>query len=132
MDAQLPVLGDRYRSLDEDFRGNPNLNPYEPTTVTVRSSESRWGRRLTLLLVLHVLALVVSTFVVRSESVLSDRYFELLVAAPLAISTLLFPLAIVFVTILSERRLRSTGCVALAADLMISAVQFSQWIPAVQ
>jgi hypothetical protein len=119
------------------LRGNQDLNPYETPTISpdspaTRERSSRFARRLATLLLLHLLAVVASAWVVRSGTILSDRYLELMIAAPLALSTFAFPLAITFFIVFTKQRSLPIGWLALAADLVLSTVQFFQWIPTVQ
>lgn len=111
------------------------MNSYEsPTTAgsLVARERARFVRWVSALFGLHTLAVFASAWVVRSDTILSDRYLELIIAAPLALSTLAFPLAIAFFIVFTKQRSLPMRWLALAADLVLSTVQYFQWIPTVQ
>lgn len=113
------------------------MNPYEPSTsrpgedVTLNRDRA-FINRLRAIFYVHLLAIIGGAFVVRSNTILSDRYLELLIAIPLVLTTLACPLVMAMVVIFTKQRSLRAGCLGVTADLMLSTLQYFQWLPTVQ
>jgi hypothetical protein len=132
----FPLLpGDFELSLaQEDSRlRNNTTNPYDPPNAApTKAGASRDTARMRAIFCVHLVAIVASVFVVRSETILSDRLLELLIALPLISTMIICPIAILFVAIVSIRRTILFRGFLVGGDLLLSVIQMFVWLPTVQ
>ena len=110
-------------------------NPYESpvdSSVPVGVNATRDSFGLQLVLCAHLGAVIASAFVVHSETVLSDRYLELMIAMPLISTIIVGPIAMMICILKSMRRATLSPFLAMIADLLLSGLQMFIWLPTVQ
>jgi len=108
-------------------------NPHDtPTAAPTEESASRDIIRMRAIFCVHLAAIIASVLVVRSETILSDRLLELLIALPLISTLIICPIAMFLVAIVSIRRTILFRALAVGSDLLLSAIQLFVWLPTVQ
>ncbi|WP_442511289.1 hypothetical protein SH528x_002959 [Novipirellula sp. SH528] len=111
-------------------------NPYEPPESSESDALPTRARlfvgRLRAVFYVHLFTVVLGTFVVRNDAILSIPYLELFIVLPLVLTILACPIAIMIVVAFTKPRSLTAGCFAITADLILSLVQYFQWIPTIQ
>lgn len=107
-------------------------NPYEAPKSAAKSagakSEKTW---MCIVLSIHIVAVLASAYVVRSETILSNRFLEELSALPLA-STIVISPATIGCVVVFKRQWTFSAIAAIVADLFLSWFQMYLWLPTVQ
>ena len=108
-------------------------NPYDPPTAALtKAGASRDIDRMRAIFCVHLVAIIASAFVVRSEAILSNRLLELLIALPLVVTMIICPIAMLIAAMASNRRTMLFRGLAVGGDLVLSAIQLLVWLPTVQ
>ena len=78
---------------------------------------------------IHVLATIASAFVVRSGTILSNQLIEVLIAIPLLLTIIVFPISMLIAAIVSLRKTLFVRGLAVVGDVVLSAIQLFFWFP---
>lgn len=109
-------------------------SPYEPPTAApTKEGTSRHIDRMQAIFCVHLVAIIASAFVVRSETILSSGRLEVLIALPLISTVVICPVAMLISAAVSIRRseILFRG-LTIGGDLVLSAIQLVVWLPTVQ